>query len=65
MASYSLALELLAIQTSEKIHQIVAADGFEAEFAFARKFIEFYEVAAIGRHGVGGKPLLHAHVCQE
>jgi hypothetical protein len=65
VSGHSLALELLAIKSREEIHYVVAADGFEAELAFAGEVIEFYEIAPIGGYGVGREPFFHPHMGQK
>ena len=62
MASDGAALELLAIEASEEIDEIVAANRFESEFAFLAELVEFEEVAAVGGDGVGRKALFHANM---
>ncbi len=65
LAGHGLALELLTIKAREKIHQIIAADGFETDFALAGKLVKLYKIAAIGGYRVGRKALLHAHMGQK
>ena len=65
MAGDGAALELLAVQAGQEVHEVVAGNRFQGEFAFFAKTSNLSMSRPIRGNRIGRQALLHANVGKE